>query len=366
MKLIWQQKSYIIAKTNDFIFKEKIASFDIDSTIIKTNSGKKFPIDKNDWVMLYDNTITTLNKYHIDGYCIIFISNQSGIKDNNEKLTEWTSKIDNVVEQLNIPVCVFASIEKDMFRKPLPTLWYFIKQQIELNNQKINPVSFFCGDAAGRPTDFNDTDYKFALNSKIMFYVPEQIFKNESSCKHLIQTSYVNVIDIPLERKYKFKPIESNNKLNEMIIMVGYPASGKSTFVQKYIEPCGYVRINQDILKTSKKCLSETIKALDNGQNVVIDNINHTIKKRNEFIKLAKKYNYNIRCLVMEITFDLAVHNMMYRFYKSNGHIERIPDVVYYKIRKEYETPSIVEQIDSIDQIDQEKPNDPDYLLFFS
>jgi bifunctional polynucleotide phosphatase/kinase len=40
-----------------------------------------------------------------------------------------------------------------------------------------------------------------------------------------------------------------------MIIMIGLPASGKSTFSKKYFLPFGYVHINRDILKTQEKCL---------------------------------------------------------------------------------------------------------------
>ena len=33
--------------------KDKIAGFDLDYTLIKTKSGKLFPIDKDDWELLY-------------------------------------------------------------------------------------------------------------------------------------------------------------------------------------------------------------------------------------------------------------------------------------------------------------------------
>jgi bifunctional polynucleotide phosphatase/kinase len=47
---------------------------------------------------------------------------------------------------------------------------------------KVNMLqSFYCGDAAGRPKtatkarDFSDGDLKFAFNSKLPFYLPEDI-----------------------------------------------------------------------------------------------------------------------------------------------------------------------------------------------
>ena len=45
----------------------------------------------------------------------------------------------------------------------------------------------------------------------------------------------------------------------EMIIMVGTPASGKSTFVKKYLLPHGYAHVNRDTLKTPEKCYKVNI-----------------------------------------------------------------------------------------------------------
>jgi hypothetical protein len=40
-----------------------------------------------------------------------------------------------------------------------------------------------------------------------------------------------------------------------MILMIGPPASGKSTFTKKYLVPHNYVHINRDALQTQEKCL---------------------------------------------------------------------------------------------------------------
>ena len=36
--------------------------------------------------------------------------------------------------------------------------------------------------------------------------------------------------------------------------MVGCPASGKSTFRKRYLEPHGYVAVNRDTMGTFEKC----------------------------------------------------------------------------------------------------------------
>lgn len=72
-----------------------------------------------------------------------------------------------------------------------------------------------------------------------------------------------------------------------MIILMGSPGSGKSTFVHTHLKD--YVRVNRDTLKTIPKCLAAAQTAISAKKNVVIDNTNPTVEARAEFIALAKK-----------------------------------------------------------------------------
>ena len=73
-----------------------------------------------------------------------------------------------------------------------------------------------------------------------------------------------------------------------MILFVGSPASGKSTFWKTHLPT--YTRVNRDTLKTREKCLKVAEEAMAKGENVVIDNTNPAAKDRKDFIDLAKKY----------------------------------------------------------------------------
>lgn len=44
------------------------------------------------------------------------------------------------------------------------------------------------------------------------------------------------------------------------------PQSGKSTFTKRYLEPKGYVRINQDTLKNKNACVKAARVAVDEGK----------------------------------------------------------------------------------------------------
>jgi len=141
------------------------------------------------------------------------------------------------------------------------------------------------------------------------------------------------------------KPYEGKSSLisshQELIIMVGYPASGKSSFVTKFLEPKGYHRINRDTLKTQSKCLNNARAALSQGKSVVIDNTNPDKASRLPYISLAKEYKIPTRCFLMSTPKNLAEHLNVYR--ESISYTERIPEIVYAKFKKKYEPPSETE-----------------------
>ena len=56
----------------------KIAAFDMDWTLIGTQSGNVFPKDSKDWRFLYDTkTVDKIKSLHQDGFKVVVISNQS-------------------------------------------------------------------------------------------------------------------------------------------------------------------------------------------------------------------------------------------------------------------------------------------------
>lgn len=101
----------------------KIAAFDMDGTLIVTQSGKVFPVDENDWQIYSPEIITSINKLYDDGYKIVIFTNQGGIGINNVNEKTFKKKIEDILKMIKIPVQVFIATRKDIYRKPAPGMW---------------------------------------------------------------------------------------------------------------------------------------------------------------------------------------------------------------------------------------------------
>ena len=275
--------NYTIGKTKDIdLTNQKIAAFDLDDTIIKPSDGQKFSKGSDDWEFYNDQVIKKLTEYSNKGYFIVIISNQKGISRGQIKIEDWQEKIEKIAGLYNNDLFIFCALKDDMYRKPRTGLWdKFIKGNLK--------DSFFCGDAGGLfkrtvnginlNKDFSDSDAKFAHNIGIEFIHRDHFIygvENNYNISYPVDFSQLKEI------KHKFESL----KCQEVIINVGFPASGKSTFTKNYIISKGYECINQDTLKTKQKCLKLFIENLQNGKSIVVDNTNLSKDSRKMFIDI--------------------------------------------------------------------------------
>lgn len=87
-----------------------------------------------------------------------------------------------------------------------------------------------------------------------------------------------------------------------VLILVGIPGSGKSVFASRLETsmPAKFVRVNQDSLKTRKKCESAARKALAEGKVAVIDRCNFNLDQRKTWVDLANNANVHCECIVFD------------------------------------------------------------------
>jgi bifunctional polynucleotide phosphatase/kinase len=134
----------------------------------------------------------------------------------------------------------------------------------------------------------------------------------------------------------------------ELILLIGPPASGKSTLVKRCFPTL--TRINRDTLKTKAKCIKETKLALQRGESVVIDNTNPDVASRKEYIDLARSINpkITVTAIVINIEKELVLHLNDLRVKMTQGQTKRIPSLCYNIYYKNYCVPSLQENITSI------------------
>lgn len=335
--------------------RQKAAGFDIDFTVIKTASGRKFAAGASDWEWWDESVPDKLRELHKDGFRVIFFTNQAGIEKLKVTPEELQRKIEAIIKELDIPVLAFICTGENQYRKPSTLMWEHWESKCNQGVKVDRSKCLYVGDAAGRakewapgkPKDFSCSDRKFAANVGVKFYTPEEFFLNKSPAKF----DWLNVDPKTFLAKAATDKKEYHSKSPELVILVGAPATGKSTFRKRYFEPNGYIAVNRDTMGTMQKCVKAATEALKSGKSVVADNTNPSAAARKDFIDCAKKNGVPCRCFVMDTPIELAHHMNYFRQTQTSGSVRRIPDVGYNVYKKNFETPTKAEGFTEIIKI---------------
>jgi len=145
---------------------------------------------------------------------------------------------------------------------------------------------------------------------------------------------------------------ETKNKEQEIVILCGSPASGKSFFAKNYLLPHGFKWVNQDTLKTKEKCLKATKEFLAQGHSVVVDNTNPKVEVRAEYVKLAKANDVPIRCFYLTTPLGIAKHLNMYRENVTKGAQPHVPRVAFAVFKKSFQKPLKSEGFSEVREIE--------------
>jgi bifunctional polynucleotide phosphatase/kinase len=291
----------IIKKLGNFRARKNIAAFDYDWTLVKPKTGNTFPKNIDDWVWLNDSVVDKIKQYYKKGFAIIIFTNQT---------KQWKNdQIETVLKILDIPLLIAIGFDKED-KKPNTVLfdsvikWTWDKDK-----------SFFVGDALGRPGDWNDSDRIFA--ERVGFKnikAPEDIFPYTST-----------------RNKTKINTV----KHQEIIIMIGYPGSGKSTIASSIFKSAGYEIMSGDELKTSTKMIKVAKPLIEAGKSIVFDATNPSKKKRAEYIDFAKVNNIPVRCIYVATSMEESMAQNQKR--EQN---KVVPRIAYNIYKKNFEEPT--------------------------
>jgi HAD superfamily hydrolase (TIGR01662 family) len=163
--------------------------------------------------------------------------------------------------------------------------------------------------------------------------------------------------------------------MSKVTMVLGYPASGKSTFTAKLVKQ-GAVVLNRDTEGgTIAGLLPKMEKLLLEGSNhVVLDNLFPTAEVRKPFVELAKKHHIRVDCAVMGTSIEDAQFNVVQRAIgligkfptpdaiKAAKHTNIFPPTVLFKYKKEFQTPTLDEGFSSIDKIKFERKENPEFI----
>ena len=339
------ESNYIFGYDKDILTKsstniDTVYMFDLDYTLIKTKSGKKFPVSKTDWELLYPNIPDKLSS--LTNSLIGIISNQKGL-NSKEKISDWIEKCVNICKQLKSINFIFGSISDDRFRKPMCgscEIYRSIFVNVDWNKLQAKNQIYYIGDAFGRKNDFSDTDVKYALNCGFKFKTPEVFFRIKGSDKSgNITYPQINYFD-QSEQDELFGELEKIIKTHKkvLIITIGLPASGKSFIRKELIKrfPQFAYSNNDDINnKVQSRMLIKKISTeydfiIDDNTNLLKDDRDSKLKQFDSYYKIGIWFDYDL---------EVCWHLNWMRMYWFGSKL--LPKVTYYTLRKKFSSDEI-------------------------
>ena len=132
----------------------------------------------------------------------------------------------------------------------------------------------------------------------------------------------------------------------EIVILIGIPASGKSTFYRERFSET-HVLVSKDLMKSSRDRAGKQTRlieeALASGSSVVVDNTNPTVEDRAAIIQNAVRHEARI----VGYYFDTDVAEALRRNARRTGRA-RVPDIAIRIIEAKMTRPRYDEGFDEL------------------
>ena len=135
----------------------------------------------------------------------------------------------------------------------------------------------------------------------------------------------------------------------EMILFIGIPASGKSSFYKERFF-LTHVRINRDMLKTRRREELLIRACLEGKTKFVVENTNLTCAVRAPYLTLAKNAGFRVVGYFLDLPAPEAVNRN-----KLRPEQERVPAVAIWAARKRLELPAMDQGFDELHTVTDTK-----------
>ncbi|KAJ5073721.1 bifunctional polynucleotide phosphatase/kinase [Anaeramoeba ignava] len=336
-KFHWKtEKGFLFMNHEENKGVKKIAGFSLDGTVIKTKSSKSIPINSKDWVFLNDQVAPKLKEFYDNGFKIVFFANQLNISKKKLNQTSYRTRIENVGKKLDFPVQAFIATENNHIRKPSIYMWKRFVEEANDNQEISLQDSFFVGNLAGREDDQDCSDRQFAANIGLPFKTPEEIFTNKDVKEEKFSWKSFDAKEIkqnPPKNLYEPSEAKLVSEEQEIILLIGLPVSGKTTFFKKYLEPSGYIGIHREDFTTKTKFLENIKKNVENKRKICIDTTNHTTQSRADILLIGKTFSIPVRAFRFMASRPIAEHLNWVRVIFSNGEISHVPPISFNRCK---------------------------------
>jgi predicted kinase len=132
----------------------------------------------------------------------------------------------------------------------------------------------------------------------------------------------------------------------ELILFVGLPGSGKSTYYRAHFAAT-HVHVSKDLMPNARRRDDrqerEIAAALGEGRSVVVDNTNPSRDVRAPLIALGRRHGARI----VAVYFETDVRTAIMRNRQREGRA-RVPDVAIFATKKKLVPPTLEEGFDEV------------------
>ena len=129
-------------------------------------------------------------------------------------------------------------------------------------------------------------------------------------------------------------------RIPELILLIGIPAAGKSTFAREQLFDT-HVRLNLDTLRTRVKEMRLLEACLKSRISCMVDNTNITRAGRARYIPLAKTARFRVTGYCLETSLETALRQNLQR--------ERhVPNYAIEARHNDQELPTLEEEFDEL------------------
>jgi bifunctional polynucleotide phosphatase/kinase len=196
-----------------------------------------------------------------------------------------------------VGITIYAACANDGFRKPRTGMWEYMLRELGMGKEASGggvgvEEAYLVGDAAGRKSDHSDSDVHFCENLRIAFFTPEEFFWGEKTEERgdkfhpnwFLPPSLGGTFNAKTGEKtydsvvvmrewlidYEDRRVLDKPEKPELLVLVGLPGAGKTTYYRNFLQPLGYERINEHELGSFDECLKMADRVLADGKSVVI------------------------------------------------------------------------------------------------